>query len=244
MSYDQIAPVYDADMGASMLLPDVEFYLDAARIAGGPVLELGCGSGRVLGALRAAGVAAVGIDRSRPMLQQARVRCGADTPLLQMDLRTLALRSEFAMALLPYSLITYVLDEREWHALAEGLRLALRPGAQILVDAFIPRPEIVGCGWTPDYSRRQRDQWLVRHKRVQGQSDGTHIIERRYRLRGEFGGRTLHTREQIRPYAPEQLIEHCERHFGAIRAIHWDYGLLRDCSTSRFCTLTVQLRPA
>lgn len=244
MSYDQIAAIYDTDMGASMVLPDVEFYVDAARAATGPVLELGCGSGRVLAALLAAGIATIGIDRSLPMLQQARTRCGTDAPLLQMDLRALALRGEFALALLPYSLITYLREEQEWQALAKGLRQALRPGAEILVDAFIPRPGIVNCGWTPDYARRHQDQWLVRHKRVQRQPDGTHIIERRYRMRGKFGGRTLLTREQIRPYTPEQLVERCQRHFGAIRAIHWDYGRTPDASQARFCTVTVQLRHA
>jgi SAM-dependent methyltransferase len=242
MNYDQIAKIYDSDMGASMTLPDVDYYLQAARACGGPVLELGCGTGRILARLIAAGIDAVGIDRSAPMLAQARRRCGARARLLQMDMRELAFDGDFALALLPYSLVTYLLDDADWAALAIGLRRALRADARIVIDAFIPQEGIADAGWTRDYARPVAGHWLVRHKRVQREEDGCHRIDRHYRLRDAFGGRTLTTSERIRPYTPAQLIDRVERHFGAPQAIDHDYTPGRGADGARFCTIKAQCR--
>jgi SAM-dependent methyltransferase len=240
VSYDRIAPIYDADMGASMTLPDVAYYLRAARACAGPVVELGCGNGRILCALIGAGIDAVGIDRSAPMLHQARRRCGGDVRLLRMDMRQLALDGDFALALLPYSLITYLLDDADWAALAAGLRRALRRDGRVVVDAFIPQDGLAGAGWVRDYARAFDGQWLVRHKRVHREADGCHRIQRRYRLRGAFGGRTLVTAERIRPYAPAQLVALIERHLGTVCAIDYDYTPGRGADGARFCTITAQ----
>jgi hypothetical protein len=67
-SYDRIADVYATDMGASMRFDDIGYYRDLCRRVGGKVLELGCGTGRILLPLLAAGVDIEGLDRSAPML--------------------------------------------------------------------------------------------------------------------------------------------------------------------------------
>lgn len=238
--YDSIAAIYDADMGASMDLPDLACYLRAAQAAGGPVLELGCGNGRVLASLQSAGIDAVGIDLSLPMLRAARARCGPTLALARMDLRQLALRASFALALLPYSLVTHLHNDEDWRRLAAGLRAALRPGAAVVLDAFIPCPEL-GTDWLRDYARRFEGAWLVRHKRISRLADGCHRIERRYRCRGVFAGRTLHCSEIIRPYTPSELQRQTERFLGPVRAVELDYGAAVTTTPSRFCTVTARL---
>lgn len=236
-AYDAIASIYDADRGASMPFDDIGWYRALALAANGPVLELGCGTGRVLSALLAAGVDAVGVDRSGPMLRQARLSCRPTTPLLQMDLRALALRGSFALALLPYSLATYLLDDGDWSALAAGLRATLRPGARVVVDAFIPQPRLAGGGWLRDYARRVDGQWLVRHKRITPLANGCHRIERRYRMRGAFGGRTLVTCETVRPYTPERLVAQVRTHLGPVLRVDYDYTPGRSAAGARFCSV-------
>ena len=78
--WDEYAPFYDWENAQTLGRRDVPFWRRVASAAGGPVLELGCGTGRVSLPLARAGVELVGIDRSAPML--ARRRAMAKSPTL------------------------------------------------------------------------------------------------------------------------------------------------------------------
>jgi SAM-dependent methyltransferase len=77
LGWDEYAPFYDWENARTLGRRDVPFWRRLARRAGGPVLELGCGTGRVSLPLAKAGVAVVGIDRSAGMLARARLRATA-----------------------------------------------------------------------------------------------------------------------------------------------------------------------
>ena len=70
--WDEYAPFYDWENAQTLGRRDVPFWRRVAIGAGGPVLELGCGTGRVSLPLARAGVDLVGVDRSAPMLARAR----------------------------------------------------------------------------------------------------------------------------------------------------------------------------
>src|SRR6478672_11112723 len=72
--WDAYAPFYDWENAQTLGRRDVPFWQRVAKQARGPVLELGCGTGRVSLPLARAGVRLVGIDRSEPMLERARRR--------------------------------------------------------------------------------------------------------------------------------------------------------------------------
>src|SRR5713226_6479144 len=72
--WDQYAPFYDWENARTLGRRDVPFWRRVASTAGGPVLELGCGTGRVSRPLARAGVDLVGVDRSAAMLDRARRR--------------------------------------------------------------------------------------------------------------------------------------------------------------------------
>src|SRR5919201_1392064 len=72
--WDEYAPFYDWENARTVGRRDVPFWRRLALAARGPVLELGCGTGRVTLPLARAGVRIVGIDRSAPMLERARAR--------------------------------------------------------------------------------------------------------------------------------------------------------------------------
>src|SRR3954469_8100244 len=67
--YAELPEVYDLEHAS--FADDVDLYLRLAEVVGDPVLELGCGSGRVLLPLAEAGYRVTGIDRSAPMLERA-----------------------------------------------------------------------------------------------------------------------------------------------------------------------------
>ena len=72
--WDEYAPFYDWENARTLGRRDVPFWRNLAIHAGGPVLELGCGTGRIALPLGRAGVTLVGIDRSDAMLARARSR--------------------------------------------------------------------------------------------------------------------------------------------------------------------------
>ena len=99
--YDHVAPYATR--------PDVDFFVAAAQAAGGPVLEVGCGTGRILIPTARAGVDIVGLDLSPHMLRicqqhlldeptavQSRVR------LHQADMRNFDLAQTFTLVTLPF----------------------------------------------------------------------------------------------------------------------------------------------
>ena len=80
--WDEYAPFYDWENARTLGRRDVPFWRTLALRHDGPVLELGCGTGRISIPLAKAGVSLVGIDRSDAMLARARqrIRRGRLTP--------------------------------------------------------------------------------------------------------------------------------------------------------------------
>jgi SAM-dependent methyltransferase len=67
-TYHVIAKYYDGAYAAKQDLVDLPFYLDLARQSRGPVLEIACGTGRVLLPIARKGIEICGVDNSQPML--------------------------------------------------------------------------------------------------------------------------------------------------------------------------------
>ncbi len=100
--FDAFARYYDADYGA--VDDDLPFYRELAQRTGGPVLEVMCGSGRLLLPLARAGLRMTGVDVSRAMLSLARERLAAANlservQLLEADIRQCAVRGPFGLAI-------------------------------------------------------------------------------------------------------------------------------------------------
>lgn len=89
--------------------PDIKFYVDAALESEGPVLEIGCGTGRVLLPIAREGIAITGIDLSPFMLERCRRRLEAETEivrskvkLVQADMRDFHFEGRFMLVTIPY----------------------------------------------------------------------------------------------------------------------------------------------
>lgn len=244
-SYDAIAQVYATDMGRSMPFDDIGWYRDVCAAHGGRALELGCGTGRILIELAAAGIDVFGVDRSLPMLDRlardAAVR-GLAPPLAQMDLRALALDARFDMILLPYSLITYVVDRDEAAQILARLRMLAADDARLVLDAFVPQPVASFADFRLDYRRPHEGGTLEREKRITANADGTNRIERRYRVLDAHGAvvEEICTDETVRPYAPDALAALAATAGWQVERIAWDYGVNAGPDGAKFASLLLR----
>jgi SAM-dependent methyltransferase len=246
-SYDAIAEVYATDMGQSMPFDDVAWYRQFCLSRGGRALELGCGTGRILLELLAAGVVAIGVDRSLPMLRRLRhdaATSGIAAPVAQMDLRQIALGGEFGIILAPYSLITYLTDVSVATQVLARLRELLAGGGRVVIDAFIPKPVASFTEFRLDYRRAHGNETLERHKRIAANADGTNRIERRYRLYDDRGQlrEEFQTDETIRPYPPAALTTIAAHAGLRVENIVFDYREGGDPEGSRFATAVLGVR--
>lgn len=150
MAYDQelIARLYDGDY-AVLRTPsgDVEFYVDQARRTGGPVLELACGSGRILIPTARAGVEVTGVDASAPMLGRAhenlareRVEVRRRVTLCPGDMCAFDAGRRFALVTIPFRPVSHLLETPRQLALFRNVRRHLQPGGRLVFDVFQPNP--------------------------------------------------------------------------------------------------------
>ncbi len=135
--YDQIAHYYD--LTHANLTEDIPFVLELAAAAGGPVLELGCGSGRLLRPLAQAGHDVTGIDNSAAMLARARAALPDSVSLIHADMARLALPGEphFALVIIPYNTFLH-LDGEQAAATLRGVRRVLGANGRLFIDLINP----------------------------------------------------------------------------------------------------------
>ena len=142
--YDSfIADYYDESPVVQGRLQDVAFYRDAAREFGDPVLELGCGTGRITMALAEAGKRVTGLDISERMLERAvqkraalRVEARERVHLVQGDMRRFDLGEKFRLVIIPFRPLQHLLEVQQQVACLECVRKHLAPGGRLILDVF------------------------------------------------------------------------------------------------------------
>lgn len=134
--YDTWAPVYDA--WASDMTEDVAHYISLAREAGGPIVELMVGSGRVaIEVVRETGKHVLGIDSSPAMLEIARERsAGLPLELRLGDVRALELGEPAALIYVPFRSLLHLHGWHEKRQVFERVAASLRPGGRFAFNAF------------------------------------------------------------------------------------------------------------
>lgn len=124
---------------------DVAFYARLARQRGGPVLELGAGSGRVSVEMARAGAHVTALDLSAPMLARARENAASLSPeqiaFVEGDLRTFALGRTFPLIVAPFNVLQHLYEPEEFHACFTRVREHLDPGGRFVFDVRVPQPK-------------------------------------------------------------------------------------------------------
>jgi SAM-dependent methyltransferase len=131
---------------------DVTFYRGLAKDRiGGPapdgfdVLELGCGTGRLLLPLARDGHAVIGVDRSIPMLRRLIERRDRLAPssrarahVLAADMRELALGARFPLVFIPFNAFQHMYSRVDVEMCLERVRALLAPGGRLVLDVLNP----------------------------------------------------------------------------------------------------------
>jgi SAM-dependent methyltransferase len=124
---------------------DVAFYVDMATAAGGPALELGCGTGRVLIPTARAGVEIVGLDASPHMLEACRARLAhepdelrARVVLVDGDMRAFDLGRTLPLVTIPFRPFQHLLGVADQLACLTTVRRHLVDGGTLVFDVFNP----------------------------------------------------------------------------------------------------------
>jgi len=156
--YDGCATHYDADYAAAGYHHDLPFYVEMAReLAGeragaesGAVLEMGCGTGRVLIEIARAGVEIVGVELSAEMLRAAERRLAAEPAevrerarLVRGDIRTVDLGRKFSLVTAPFRVVQHLIDRADQKAWLANVHRHLEPGGHLVFDVFQPDYDLV-----------------------------------------------------------------------------------------------------
>jgi SAM-dependent methyltransferase len=143
---------------------DVPLYLDLAREQGHRVLEIACGSGRVLLPLVRAGFDVSGIDISPHMLDLARAKLDAEPTLagqaclIQADMREFQLETaNFDFAIAAVKSLAYLTERNDQLRCLRAIAAHLRAGGKLAIDFLHPQPD-----WVAAAAGSMRDDLLQR----------------------------------------------------------------------------------
>src|SRR6266849_1876222 len=135
--YDLIAPFYDIEH--SRFDEDIDLYMNFAELRGGPLLELACGSGRLLLPLADAGYEVTGVDTSASMLALARLALetegvAARCELVQQDMCALQLDKKFHMAFIALGSFGHICARKAQQQALAAIRAHLSAGGTFILD--------------------------------------------------------------------------------------------------------------
>ena len=203
--YGHVADLYD-HVPVYRNRADLRFFIDAARESGGPVLELGCGTGRVLIPIARSGIDIVGIDSSLAMLDVCRrnlrdlpAEVAARVRLVQADIRDFDLEGPFALVTIPFRPFQHLLSVEDQLSCLASIRRHLADRGTLVLDVFNPLLEAIAkepageeipeAEFTaPDGRRVSRSHRMLAHDRfaqindIELIYDVTHPDGRRERL--------------------------------------------------------------
>jgi len=175
--YDRVATGVDGD---------VAFYVEEARSDGSPILELGCGTGRIVIPMAEAGLEVVGLDASHDMLVIARNKLAALPPhvqrrvqLVDSDMRHFAMDRRFSLVTIPYRAFLHNLTVEDQLLTLRRVEKHLSGKGRLIFNIFDPKVQNLAAGrWSMPASRRREFVHPRRGNRVTIKEEFTYDLER------------------------------------------------------------------
>jgi SAM-dependent methyltransferase len=165
-SYKILARHYDTGYCSKQDLIDLPFYVDLARKSGGPVLEIACGTGRVLLPVAREGIEIEGVDNSESMLRILRRNLAREPREVRErvtvhtgDMRNFQLERKFPLVIIPFRPLQHMYTVQDQVA-----AFHVGEGGRVVFDVFFPNfegistnigKEILDLEWTIDAKPRK-----------------------------------------------------------------------------------------
>lgn len=146
--YKKIADLYDLLYED---LNDSKFWNNLCHKYGGPVLELGCGTGRIMLGLAKAGFDVAGIDKSKELLavlKKKALKDGMNPQIKEADMRSFSVDRMFRTVIIPFSSFQHLLNTKDQEACLKTVKKHLLQEGNLIIDVFNPdesRPENIMC---------------------------------------------------------------------------------------------------
>lgn len=182
--YDILAKHYDAAYAVytlNQVLVDVPFYVDLARRSGGPVLEIACGTGRVLLPIAREGFEIDGVDNSLRMLDVLKTRLAGEAAevrqrvaLREGDMRSFRMERKYALVIIPFRSMQHMYTLQDQLDALATAAFHLRDEGKFAFDVSYPKLESIRQGIGEEFFHLE---WAV-------EADPT-LVTRRY-FRREF----------------------------------------------------------
>ena len=160
--YDAFARFYDLEYRD--FTDDLDFYRAMAQRAGSPILELACGTGRVVIHLARAGFSVTGVDLSAPMLSIARRRVNAEPAdvqqritLVHADMRSFRLPGRFRMAFYAINSFMHLMTPSDQVRSLKCVRRHLEQDGILVIDIFNPDLALYDSAGRMFYERTMHD---------------------------------------------------------------------------------------
>lgn len=142
--------VFDDGEMYDLVLRDIpyglDFYVALAREAKGPVLDIACGTGRIMLPCLQAGVDIEGLDLFEPMLRTLRAKgaaLGLSPQLHQADMSDFSLQRRFGLIMIPFNAFIHNMTQETQIRCLQLCREHLLPGGNLTFDTFFPSLEFV-----------------------------------------------------------------------------------------------------
>ena len=144
--YDPIAELYDP--WHVSVTEDIAFYVEEARRSGGPVVELGVGTGRIAVPIAADGIRVIGVDSSQGMLDVCARRAalaGVELDLRLGDLRSPPVKERVPLVICPFRAYLHMRTHPQRRQALTAARGLLEDGGRLVFDVFRPRPDDIAA---------------------------------------------------------------------------------------------------
>jgi SAM-dependent methyltransferase len=152
-SYEVLAPHYDAAYASTKKLVDLPFYVDLAKQSGGPVLEIACGTGRVLLNIAREGIRIDGVDNSPSMLRVLKRKLEREAPgvgervtIHEGDMRRFRLNKKYRLAIIPFRPMQHMYTVQDQVDALTSAAAHLQENGRLAFDVFYPKFDLLMSG--------------------------------------------------------------------------------------------------